>query len=181
MRRALRKFGRMSKQKFFASGSPRPIYGNIADYVKREKEEKSHPVLVVCPSCGAIEEKKRWHWDGEVKESLRKEHTLRICPGCEAIENEWVEGEITLKNRIINLVPSQIDEMLRNIEETERHHDPRNRILKIKKTKTFWKVYTTSVFLAQRIGRELEKTFVSKVSYKFSRGEKFVNVVWEEK
>ena len=171
----------MGKQKFFPSGNPRPIYGYVADYVKKEKEEKGHPVLTVCPVCGAISEKKRWHWDGEVKESLRKEHTLRICPGCAAIENEWVEGEVTLKNRIINLVPNQIEEMLRNLEEEERHTDPKNRILKIKKTKTFWKVYTTSVYLAQRIGKELEKSFVSEVSYKFLRGDKFVRVVWEEK
>lgn len=171
----------MSKQKFFPGGSPKPIYGHIADYVKREKEEKPHPVIVVCPVCGALEAKKRWYWDSEVKESAKKEHVLRLCPGCEAIKNQWVEGEITLKNRIINLVPGQIEEMMKNIEEGERHVDPRNRILKIKKTKTFWKVYTTSVFLAVRIGRELERSFTSKVTYKFSRGEKFVNIIWEEK
>ena len=171
----------MGKQKFFPAGNPKPIYGYIADYVKKEKEEKSHPVLVICPVCGAIEEKKRWHWDGEVKESLKKEYTLRKCPGCEAIENQWVEGEITLKNRIINLVPTQIEEMMRNLEEEERHTDPKNRILKIKKTKNFWKVYTTSVFLAKRIGKELEKSFVSKVTYKFLRGDKFIYVIWEEK
>jgi hypothetical protein len=171
----------MGKQKFFPAGNPKPIYGYIADYVKKEKEEKPHPVIVVCPVCGAIEAKKRWQWDGEVKESIRKEHSLRICPGCEAIKNQWVEGEITLKNRIINLVPNQIEEMMKNIEERERHNDPRNRILKIKKTKTFWKVYTTSVYLAQRIGKELEKSFVSKVTYKFLREDKHVDVVWEEK
>lgn len=171
----------MSKQKYFPAGNPKPIYGYVADYVKREKEEKGHPVLVICPVCGAISEKKRWHWDGEVKESLRKEHILRICPGCEAIENQWIEGEVTLKNRIINLVPGQIEEMLKNIEEEYRHEDPKNRILKIKKTKTFWKVYTTSVFLARRIGEELEKSFVSRVYYKFSRGERFISVVWEER
>jgi len=171
----------MAKQKFFPAGNPKPIYGNVADYAKREKLEKGHPVLVVCPVCGAIEEKKRWQWDGEVKESKRKEHTLRICPGCEAIENEWIEGEITLKNRIINLIPDQIEEMMRNMEEVERHDDPKNRIFKIKKNKSFWKVYTTSVYLAQRIGKELGKSFVSKVTYKFSRGEKYVVVTWEEK
>lgn len=171
----------MSKQKFFKKGNPKPIYGNVADYVKKEKEEISHKSLVICPDCGAIEAKKRWFWDPEVKESKRKEVNYRLCPGCEAIKNQWIEGEVLLKNRIINLIPDKIEEMLTNLEEESRVDDPRNRIVQIKKTKTFWKVFTASVFLARRMGQELEKTFVSDVSYKFSKGDKFVSVVWSEK
>jgi len=171
----------MVRQKFFKQGNIKPLYGKIADYVKQEKEEKAQEFLTICPKCGAIEKKKRWFWDPEVKESKRKEVTYRLCPGDEAIENQWIEGDILLKNKIVTLVPEQIESLMRNIEEAERHVDPRNRIALIKKNKSFWKVYTTSVYLAERIGRELEKTYVSHVTYKFSKGEKRISVVWEEK
>lgn len=171
----------MSRQKFFSGGNIRPIYGKIADYIKGEREERSHTFLIVCPKCGAIEEKKRWFWDPTVKESSRKEISYKLCPGDEAIENQWIEGDILLKNRMLGLVPEQIESLMRNIEEKERHIDPRNRIASIKKSKGSWKVYTTSVYLARRIGEELEKTYNSRTTFKFSKGEKRVSVVWEEK
>ena len=128
----------MSMQKFFPKGNPKPIYGKIADYVKQEKEERGQKFLTVCPKCGAIREKKRWFWDSEIKESKRVEHTEVLCPGCEAIENEWIEGEITLKNKVLQVVPWQIEEMINDIEEKERHVDTKNRVVKIRKSKTFW-------------------------------------------
>ena len=171
----------MSKQKYFENGTPKPIYGNIADYVKMEKAERPSKFFTVCPECGMIRANKRWYWTGDVKESERKEVIYRKCPGCEAIENGWIEGEITLKNNIIKLVPDQIEELIKNLEKDYQHEDPKNRIVKINKTKTFWKVYTASVFLARRIGEELEKTYISKVTYQFLKGDKMVRVVWENK
>lgn len=171
----------MSKQKFFKDGSPKPIYGNVADYVKREKEERPHTFLVICPECGAIESKKRWFYDPKIKESKRKEVKYKLCPGDEAIKNGWIEGEVVLKNKILRLVPDQLGELIYGLEEEFRKDDPKNRVVKINKGKGFWKVYTASVFLARRIGEGLEKTYVSKVSYKFSKGDKFVSVIWEDK
>lgn len=171
----------MSKQKYFKEGNPEPIYGKVADYVHHERKEKASKFLVICPTCGAIEEKKRWSWDPKVKESERKEVNYRLCPGCEAVKNQWIEGEILLKNRMINLIPEQLEELFHNEEEKMRQDNPKSRIVSIKKTKTFWKLYTANIFLARRIAEELEKTFVSKVTYKFSKGNKSVYIVWEEK
>jgi len=171
----------MSKQKYFSKGDPKPIYGNIADYVKMEKAEKGSRFFIICPDCGMIRNNKRWFWDPKVKESDRKEASFKKCPGCEAIENGWAEGELTLKNKILKLVPYQIEELIKNLEEEYRHDDPKNRIVKINKAKNIWKVYTASVFLARRIGEELEKTYASKVSFKFLKGDQFVRVVWEDK
>lgn len=169
----------MARQKFFPKGDLRPMYGKIADYVKMEKAEKPQEFLTMCKKCGYIREKKRWYWDPEVKESMRKEHGETLCPGCEAIENEWIEGDVTLKHKVLQVVPWDIEEMLENIEETERHIDPKNRIVKIKKSKTMWKVYTASVFLAERIGKELEKSYNGKTHFKWSKGDRSLSVIWE--
>lgn len=171
----------MSKQKFWPRGEPKSIYGKIDDYVKMEKAEKPSRFFTVCPVCGMLRKNKRWYWMGDVAESKRKEVNYKKCLGCEAIENGWIEGEVTLKNKILKLVPDQIEEMIKNLEEEFRHDNPKNRIVKINKAKNIWKVYTASVFLARRIGEELEKTYVSKVSYKFLKGDNFVRVVWEDK
>ena len=151
--------------------------GGTTDYTKGEA--KAPHTLHVCPKCGAIEVKKRWYWDSEVPESKKKPHKEEICPGCKAVKNGWIEGEVILKNRIIKLVPKQIESMIRNLEERFRHDDPKNRIVKIRKFKNMWKVFTASPFLARRIGESLESTYKSKVSYSFAGDDKFVSVVWE--
>lgn len=170
----------MSKQKFFPAGNPKPIYGKIDDYVKEEKREgKRKNFFTICPSCGAIRENKRWYWDPEIKESKRKEYTEVMCEGCKAVENEFIEGEVTLKNKVLAVVPDQIQNMIFNIEEESRHDNPKHRVVKIKKNKSLWKVYTTSGFLAKRIGDELEKAYNSKTTYKFAKDEKYTTVTWE--
>ena len=143
------------------------------------KEKKASPFLLVCPKCGAIQVDKRWYNDREILESKKRPHKDQLCPGCEAIKNGWIEGEIIMKNKIVNLVPGQIENMIHNLENRLRHENPKNRIIKIQKSKNQWKVSTASVFLAHQIGKELEKTYVSKVSYSFLKGDKFVRVVWE--
>jgi len=147
------------------------------DYARKEK--KASHFLLVCPECGAIEVKKRWYHENDTPESKKRPHKDQLCPGCEAIKNGWVEGEIILKNNIIKLVPGQIECLVKNLENGLRHDDPKNRIVKIQKFKNQWKISVASIFLARRIGEELGKTYVSKISYKFSKGEKFVSVIWE--
>jgi len=169
----------MATPKKNQSGKLMEMRGRMADYIKREKEGRSGSFLLICPECGAVETKKRWTWEADVKESKRKEFKEKLCPGCVSIKNQWVEGEVLLKNKIISLVPEQIEETIRNLEEELRHTDPKNRIVQIKKGKTFWKVFTATPFLARRIGEKLEKTYNSKVSYKWSKGEKFVSITWE--
>lgn len=168
----------MSQYKYFEHGKPKSIYGYIGNWVGEEK--RASPFILICPQCGAIEEKKRWYWDSEVPESQRREHKEELCPGCMAIKNGWIEGEVILKNRIVKLVPNQIESMVRNLEERHRHDDPKNRIVKIQKFKNMWKIFTASPFLARRIGEELEGTYHSKVHYSFAGGgDRFVSVVWE--
>jgi len=167
----------MSKQKFFEHGTPKSMHGYISEWVGEEK--KAAPFLYICPECGAIEVKKRWYWDPEVPESRKKPHKEELCPGCKAIKNKWIEGEVVLKNRIIKLVPQQIENLIKNLEERFRHDDPKNRIVKIQKFKNMWKVFTASPFLARRIGEELEHTYQSKTSYNFAKDDRFVNVEWE--
>ncbi len=151
--------------------------GGTVSYTKGET--KASPSLHVCPECGAIEVKKRWYWDSEVPESKKRSHGEEICPGCKAVKNGWIEGEVVLKNGILKLVPKQIESFIRNLEERFRHDDPKNRIVKIKKFKNMWKVFTASPFLARRIGEGLESTYKSRVSYSFPKEDKFVSVVWE--
>ena len=161
----------------------RSVAGNNATYghlvTPRDPKEKGSPFLVVCPKCGMMEAKKRWFHDAVVLESKKIIHEERLCPGCEAVQNGWIEGEIALKHDIARLVPNQIENFVRNIEEKYRWEDPKNRIVKIQKFKNMWKVFTASVFLARMIGEHLEKQYQSHTSYKFGRGQKYVYVVWE--
>ncbi len=152
-------------------------YGHLG--VARDPKEKSHPFLVICPECGMMEAKKRWFHDATVLESKKVVHEERLCPGCEAIKNGWIEGEVELRHDIAKIVPSQIESFIKNIEEHYRWDDPKNRIVKIQKFKNMWRVYTASFFLARMIGEHLEKQNKSKTTYRFGRGQKYVYVVWE--
>ena len=117
-----------------------------------------------------------------MKESERKEVSYKKCSGCEAVENQWVEGEIILKSKILKLIPEKIESIIYDSESEYQHEDPKNRVVKINnKSKSSWKVYTASVFLARMIGERLEREFTSKTSYKFSKGEKYVTVTWDDK
>ncbi|MBI2448025.1 hypothetical protein HYV44_00490 [Candidatus Microgenomates bacterium] len=161
------------------SQSPeKTAYGQAAPTTKDPKR-KSSPAILVCPECGIIQTKKRWFHDAEILESKKKEYLEKLCPGCEAVKNGWVEGEVVLKNRITFLVPQQIENMIKNQEKKALDDDCRNRVVKIQKFKNMWKVFTASVFLARMIGEHLEKQYQSKTSYKFGRGQKYVYVVWE--
>ncbi|MFA7308559.1 MAG: hypothetical protein WC045_00620 [Patescibacteria group bacterium] len=148
-------------------------------FKSKERANKAESTVLICPTCGMVKAQKHWFWDPEIKESERQEYKEKVCPGCLSIENGWYEGEVVLKNKIAMLVPSQITAMINNLEEAHRHEDPKNRIVHIDKKKTGWIVYTASPYLARIIGDHLGKAYQSKVTYKWSPGNKFVRVIWE--
>jgi hypothetical protein len=103
-----------------------------------------------------------------------------LCPGCTRVEQEQFEGEVVLSN---SRFATQMGEVIALIKHTEGrcwHHNPMARIAAVSEEKEILHIQTTTMLLAERIGKELKKAFKGNLEIKRTPGEHFVRVYWTD-
>jgi hypothetical protein len=114
----------------------------------------------VCQNCRAIYANKRWYFDdGEARTLMASPRTQKlVCPACQKIRDDYPEGIVTLKWSDLREHEAEIRGLIGNVEARALSVNPLERVMKIVRRRKDLEVQTTNDRLAQRIGRELEKT-----------------------
>jgi hypothetical protein len=135
---------------------------------------------MVCPSCHAIYEDKHLVLDEDRYSVLSKRPDIqrKTCEGCERIEREMFEGVVQLKSPFVQTHLDEILQRIRHEEERARQVNPVARVGLIRQEGDSLVVWTTTGWLAKRIGREVEKAFHGEMKFKQLPRIPFVRVVW---
>lgn len=142
--------------------------------------EPHPPGYAVCTGCHAIWEHKHWTLDEERYRRLvdQADMTHVQCPGCMRVERQEYDGEVTLKSP---LIPKNEEAVLGLIYNTERHiraHNPIARIAQLTIEGDTIHVLTITPFLAERIGKELNKAYGGEVNFSHPERQEFIRVTW---
>lgn len=135
---------------------------------------------VVCGRCHAIWNKKRWHLNEEQYRELVGEPTIAsvVCPACHQIEWGEYDGVVTLRSPLIPANQAAIEGLIRHTEADIRTDNPLARIASLKATGDTIEILTITPFLAERIGKELQKAYDGELEVKAATCERFVRVTW---
>ncbi len=153
--------------------------------VDRHKEVRKaqHGSLRVCPSCGAVSERKRWLFDpakqAEAKRSGRAiEPTL--CPGCARVNQGRVDGFVELRGPAIAKAPHEIKRLIDHVLAEARANDPVHQIVSYTVMEDRIALETTSQWLAETIGKAVNRQLRGELQIKFIPDEEFVRVYWQQ-
>ena len=138
------------------------------------------PGVVVCPRCHAISLQKRWFLDECRYQRLKDQPAtqLIVCPGCRQIERQIYSGEVLLTSPMLAAHKVEALGLIRNEEDRARQVDPLSRLADVEDRGNQIAVLTTTVALAERLGKAFHRAFKGTLSLQFLPGEQFVRVRW---
>lgn len=138
----------------------------------------------VCKGCGAVSERKRWTLD-----SARREQALAegrpieetLCPGCERLHMGRVDGFVELRGPVVAEKTHEIKRTIDHIVEEAREDDPVHHIASYTVMEDRVALETTSMWLAETIGKAINRQYRGELRIQFSPGASFVRVYWEQR
>lgn len=128
----------------------------------------------VCPTCGAVYAKGRWHWG----ERPAKSHEER-CQACHRIEDDCPAGIVSLSGGFLQAHKEEILGLVRNQEALEKGEHPLHRIMSIAEEDGGTVVIkTTDIHLPRRIGEALHSAYEGALDFHYEEETYFVRVAW---
>lgn len=126
--------------------------------------------------CGAVYSNKRWH----VTESgsLPQGEQRVVCPACRRIADRNPAGIVTLKGSFFAAHGEEIDNQIKNTAEAAFLKNPLGRIMDINREKEGVTITTTDVKLAQKIGRDVFKSYGGDLQFSWSHATGPVRISW---
>jgi hypothetical protein len=148
---------------------------------RRADARLDQPGVVVCPRCHAISVQKRWFLDEARYQQLKAQPGthLVVCPGCRRIERQMYDGEVLLSSPLLAANKTMALQLIRNEEERARQVDPLSRLADVDDRGSQIAVLTTTVALAERIGKAFRRSFKGSLRLQYLPGEQFVRVRWK--
>ena len=134
--------------------------GNRRTQRIHEERAGKLPDLADCPDCGACFREGRWTWRKAPVGSAQ-----HVCPACLRIATQDPAGEVHVEGGFVAEHRSEIEGLLRNIEERERNEHPLKRIMAIEDEPSGFVVTVTDAKLAQTFGRALEKAYAGRLEH----------------
>jgi len=133
-----------------------------------------------CTKCGAIGFQKRWYFDAVQEQALRQDSNgmALLCPGCTKVEQQIYKGEVVLAKSSISPLMGEIMALIKHTEGKCWHKNPTARIAGVTKEGEILHIQTTTKFLAERISKELQKTFNGHLKSK--RSDETVRIYWTD-
>lgn len=134
----------------------------------------------VCKSCHAVYLNKRWYYDPKLYQEQKKKQATKVtCPGCQKVIDKNYDGIIQLKSPMVKTRKDELISLLKGEEEKEREKNVLSRIAKIETRGQEMEIYTTTQFLATRLGHAVNRAFSGNLTIKPTPREAFVRVYWE--
>ena len=135
----------------------------------------------ICPSCKALYHNKRWQFSDSLEHQIRLKgnYEEKMCPACRKIKDNYPMGLVFISG---NFIDQHKDEILSTVKSEEKRaidKNPLERIMDIEReNENHYRIETTTDTLAQRIGKILHNSYKGEVEYKFSEGQKVLQVFW---
>lgn len=125
--------------------------------------------------CGAVFQNKRWRCGS--REPTSNEQEL-VCPACRRIADQNPAGIVSVSGSFLTDHGDDIDNLIHNLANEAVLRNPLGRVMDIQKSEEGITITTTDTKLAQKIGRQLFKSFGGELQYSWSQGEDRVRVSW---
>jgi len=148
---------------------------------RRAEAGYDQPGVIVCPRCHGISLQKRWFLDERRYQSLKDQPGTRqiVCPGCRQIERQMYDGEVLLSSPLLVPNKAQALQLIRNEEDRARSLYPLSRLADVDDRGDQIAVLTTTIALAERIGRAFHRSFKGNLRLEYLPDEQFVRVRWK--
>ncbi|HEB57174.1 MAG TPA: ATPase [Gammaproteobacteria bacterium] len=127
----------------------------------------------VCPVCGAVYHKGRWQWG----EKLAGAHET-LCPACHRIHDRVPAGFLTISGDFYVRNKAEINSLIRNIEEREKHQHPLKRIMDVEQKGADTVYSFTDAHLARAMGEALYHAYQGELDYKYTDEDIMLRVSW---
>ena len=148
----------------------------------RHRGTRTPPGPDVCRVCGAAFVKRHWVAAGTAQAlaiARKRSVVLTTCDACRMIAQGAGRGEVRVSGDYFAAHRDEVEHLLRNVTARALLDNPLARIVRwTPRGKQELTILTTTESLAQRLGRELKKTFHGAVHYEFSHENKFAHVTW---
>jgi hypothetical protein len=134
----------------------------------------------VCARCHAYLETDHWRYGEARYNDLRviPGVTVTLCPGCTRVERRLYEGEVVVQHDWAKIARDEVLNLIHNEEARVRVANPTARIALIEDRDDTLYILTTTVFLAERLGKALQKSFHGSLRLSKLPRERFVRVWW---
>lgn len=127
-------------------------------------------------ACGAVYRNKRWlNEDGS---SDRERGQDIVCPACRRTADHNPAGILHLSGEFYSSHEEEIGNLINNTATAAAEKNPLGRVMEITKENEEVTITTTDVKLAQKIGREVFKSYGGELRYIWSHAESPVRVTW---
>ena len=145
-----------------------------------DKTKAGYHGTMICQTCHAIWQRKRWHLDEAQFAALEADPTVTklTCPACTKIERQDYDGSVTLRGPMIVSDKTAILGLIRNTEARMRERNPMARIASTNVGADIIEVLTITTMLADHIGRELKKAYDGELESNQTDRARFMRVMW---
>ena len=145
-----------------------------------QHKQSGRPGSIICTRCHAVCHDKHWYTDPEEFKDLSKDKSAEraLCPGCKRIDQKIYDGQVVLEGEFWKGHKDTVMGLIKHTEGKAWHHNPRARIATIQEDGNRMEILTTTKWLAERIGKEMHKSFKGKLKIQPLPREKFVRVYW---
>ena len=128
----------------------------------------------VCPDCGAVYHDGRWQW----AERPADAHEER-CPACHRQHDEFPAGYVHLTGDFLNSHEVEILNLVRHQETREKAEHPLKRIMNIERVPEGYRITTTDIHLARRIGEAIHHAYQGDLEFHYNPQQFLLRVNWQ--
>lgn len=132
------------------------------------------PEPTLCPQCGAVYSKGRWHW-AERPDQAHEEP----CQACHRINDDYPAGILTLSGAFLQAHKTEILGIARHQEKLEKGEHPLHRIMNIEEQGAATVVKTTDIHLPRRMGEALHRAYEGELEFHYEEESYFIRVAWK--
>ncbi|PLX74089.1 MAG: hypothetical protein C0615_09710 [Desulfuromonas sp.] len=141
--------------------------------------ETGLPGVHICKSCHAVYQMKTWKSDPELYEkSLDGDHTMTVCSACQKRQEHAPEGFLTISGDYLDQHRKDILNTLQNSADEARQANPLERIIKTERADGEIMIETTTVKLAEKLGRILSRSHQGEMEISWTGEPPTCRVSW---
>jgi len=138
------------------------------------------PGPAICSRCHAYLETDHWLYNEHRFHELEQRSDIHVtlCPGCLRVERRLYEGEVTIRHHWGDAEKNEILNLIHHEEAKARITNPSARIALMVDRDNELYLLTTTQFLAERIGKEINKARQGTLTVTPLPRERFSRVRW---
>jgi hypothetical protein len=135
-----------------------------------------------CRACRAVHHNKRWALDDDLRLALlvKPSTSLVLCPGCEAVQRDHVDGVLVLESPHLSQLKDALAHLIRHEVRLEQQKNPTSRVVDTLEDSQRIELQTSTRFLALRVAQAVEKAMGGRLVIQRLRRRSFVRIYWKK-